>query len=376
MSGIRALRRDDLPAVCSLYERIARSGSAAPPDALVAYFARTFLDHPWVDEDLPSLVHHDAAGRILGFLGSHPRRARLDGRGLRVACSGPLVAEADQQGVASLLMRHYLAGPQDVTCTDGATDSMRRIWNALGGHTSVGASMTWARFLRPAAVGEFVTTRAGRKHLARGLHAVGPAIDAAARPVLRRVRGALPTEPPTTAHELTVDGLIEQVRGARHLRLHPDYDRPFVEWMFGELDAVTVRGTPVRHAVHDSTGRSLGWYVYFLPEQGVAQVLQIAAHRGRMSDVLGHLLWHADTNGAAAVLGRVEAALIGELVRHRCVVVPTGLYSLVHTEDPVVLGVLGTPGSLLSTLDGASWMGHDVLWRSEAGRTGGRMLVG
>src|SRR5919106_321765 len=92
MTGIRALRRDDLPAVCALYEQVARSGSSNSPDGLVRYFERTLLDYPWADDEIPSLVHEDGSGAIVGFLGSHVRRIRMDGRPLRVACSGQLVA--------------------------------------------------------------------------------------------------------------------------------------------------------------------------------------------------------------------------------------------------------------------------------------------
>lgn len=374
MSGIRALRREDLPAVCALYERVVRSGSSDPPDGLVGYFERTLLDHPWADEEIPSLVHEAGDGAIVGFIGSHVRRVRLDGRPLRVACGGQLVADPDarQRGVGALLTRHYLAGPQNVTITDGATDYMRRIWTGLGGHTVVGASVGWVKILRPGAAAASRMPPNGHRPAARPLRLMGPALDAAARPVLRRYPGVLPREPEATAEVLTVDGLVQQTRdAARYLRLYPDYDRPYVEWLFAELAAVDVRGVPVRHLVRDSTGRPLGWYVYYLADRGTSQVLQVAAPSGRMSSVLDHLLWHADTHGAAAVRGRVEPPLLGELRPRRCLLVPTD-FSLVHTQDPAVLALFGTAQALLSRLDGEWWMGHHVLWPGERGRSGER----
>ena len=93
MSAIRPLTRDDLPAVASLYERVARSGGTVPAAPLADYLARLCLDAPWVDPEIPSLVSEQGDGRIVGFLGSYPRRLRLDGRALRVGCSGHLVAD-------------------------------------------------------------------------------------------------------------------------------------------------------------------------------------------------------------------------------------------------------------------------------------------
>ncbi|MGH3611797.1 MAG: GNAT family N-acetyltransferase [Pseudonocardia sp.] len=367
MSGIRELRRDDLPAVCALYEQVVRSGSSKPPERLVRYFERTFFDCPWSDPDIPSLVYTDADGAIVGFLGSHVRRVRLDNRPLRLACSGQLVAATDprHRGAGALLVRRYLAGPQDITITDGATDYMRRIWTGLGGQTHASASTGWAKFLRPTAVGAFLMQRSGHRFLSRSLTAVAPAIDATIRPILRRLGGFLPTEPVTKAEELSAGGLVEQVNdAARRLRLRPDYDTEYLEWLFAELEVVGFRGVPVRHLVRDRGGKVIGWYVYHLAERGIAQVLQVAAPLGDTGAVLDHLFRHADTHGAAAVLGRVEPSLIGELRSRRCLLIPTD-WCLVHARDPAVLAVLGTPQALLTRLDGEWWMGHHCIGLGE-----------
>ncbi len=36
-------------------------------------------------------------------------------------------------GVGALLMRRHLSGPQELTITDGPTDTVRRMWAGLGG---------------------------------------------------------------------------------------------------------------------------------------------------------------------------------------------------------------------------------------------------
>lgn len=363
MSGIRALQRDDLPSVCRLYERVVRYGLSDDPLALVDYFTRTTMDQPWADDDIPSLVHTDADGCIVGFLASHVRRMRLDGRPIRLACSGQLVAapEPQHRGVGALLMRRYLAGPQDITTTDGATDYVRRVWSGLGGRTHTVASVGWAKFLRPAGVAGVLAERGGRRRLTQALARVGGLLDAAGRRAMRGSPGFLPAPPRTTAEPLTIEGLLEQIRHAdRQLRLRPDYDLRYLHWLFAELDAVGFRGESVRHLVRDERGRVVGWYVYYLAPGGIAQVLQVAAPQGNHGDVLDHLLWHADAGGAAAVLGRVEPGLLAELHARRCVLVPTD-WCLVHSRDPAVLALLDSPQTLLSRLDGEWWMGHHSL---------------
>jgi hypothetical protein len=365
MTGIRALERTDLPAVCDLYEAVARSGAGPAPAQLVRYFERTFLGHPWADPALPSLVHEDRDGRIVGFLGSHVRRLRLDGRPLVMACSGQLVADPApaHRGVGALLLRRYLAGPQDLTITDGATDTVRRMWVGFGGEPLAHASIGWSRVLRPGAAIEAVSVarpeRTGVRRIARLL---APAIDAlAGLPPANRGFGVGGVA--TVGEELTPEEFVAQVRGAASaLRLHPDYDVDFVEWLFHELDAVTVRGRAVRRLVRSPDGRVVGWYVYFLAHRGVAQVMQIGALDGDPGPVLDDLFAHAAKGGAAVVSGRVEPGLLAALPGRRCIFSRTE-WALVHAREPSVLAALGSTKALLTRLDGEWWMGHHLLWR-------------
>ena len=151
MSAIRPLERADLPQVVSLYEHVARSGSRTPPPGLAAYFERTFLDHPWADAEIPSLVYVDG-DKILGFLGSSVRRLELDGRPVRMGISGQLVTEPEvrKRAAGAFLMREYMSGAQDLTITDTASDMVRRIWEGVGGETSQLACIGWVRIFRPA----------------------------------------------------------------------------------------------------------------------------------------------------------------------------------------------------------------------------------
>jgi hypothetical protein len=365
VTTIRALTAADLPAVCSLFEQVARSGGPEPPDALVKYFELTFLANPWADDDMPSLVQEDRDGNLVGFIGSQVRRIRVDGRAARVVFSGPLVAAPGSPGTGALLTRRLLAGPQEMTLSDGATDYMRRIWEGLGGYTAVAPSVTWAKIFRPAGFARYVAERGGRRGLGRTLRVLGPGLDTVGRGLMRRIPRMIPRRPDVTVEPLTADGLAAQLRSAgRRLRLYPDYDEAYLEWLFDILHVV--RGTPYRHLVLNGAGTPLGWYVYYLADSGLAHVLQVAATTsGRVADVLDHMLWHADAQGARAALGRLEPATFGELAPRRCLLVQTGLYSLVHTENSAIAGLLATPKALLSTLDSGVWMGHNTLFSDQ-----------
>ena len=358
MRGIRRCERDDLPGVATLYEQVVRSGTRSPPPRLAEYLERTFFDYPWADAEIPSLVYEDAGGRIVGFLGSHVRRLRLDGHATRLACGGQLVVDPEVRttAVGAFLFRAYLGGPQEITITDGANESVRRMWAASGGETALLKSMVWTRTLRPIRYGgDYVLGRLQRPVLARRLRPLWKALDRLTpKSVTHRMR---PTAPHTSDELLTPRALLEHVPVVtQSFRCYPDYDEPFLGWLFHEMAEVKSRGTLVRSLVRNNRGQVVGWYVYYLHE-GVSQVMQVAAQRGAVSDVLDHLLHHAYVNGSAAVSGRLEPHLLGALTERRCIFSFDG-GALIHAKAPATLGVLLSSQCLLGRLDGESWMGH------------------
>ncbi len=106
-----------------------------------------------------------------------------------------------------------------------------------------------------------------------------------------------------------------------------------------------------------TTAGSSGWFLYLLPEGGVAQVLQVAVTGHDADVVLDHLFRQAWSDGAAAVAGRLEPAL-GGLLGSPGVIVRKSARALVHAEDSTLLALLGSTKSLMSHLDGEWVVSH------------------
>lgn len=357
MTGIRALERADLPRVSALFELVMRSGREEPNPRVAEYFSRVVLDDPWADPEIPSLVHTDADGGIVGFIAASTRRMRLDGRAVRMAVSSNLVAHPDwrSRGVGVLLNRKLLAGPQELTVADRANDDSRALWTRLGGQELLGSSVGWWRILRAGALaGALVDRRAPA--LGRGARLVGAPLDAlSAR--LGHLGSPPPPDPAGGTELLTPELLAEQVAAAgRRLRLHPDYDPEWLGWAFAELGALSDRGQLTARLVRGSTGRVLGWFLYLLPPAGVAEVVQVGT-TGDPGPVLDHLVRCAHDEGAAAVTGRLEPVTAG-LLGSPGVLVRRGARALVHSADPAVLGLLSSSTSLCSVLDGEWLVAH------------------
>jgi hypothetical protein len=356
MSHIRPLERADMPQVAELYELGVRSGRPAPPPGLVPYFERVLLDQPWADPEVPSLVYVDDDGSIVAFQGSSVRRARFDGRPIRIGCAGQLVAhpEARHRAVGALVVRAYLAGPQELTITDSANDQMRQIWIRLGGEMSPASCIGWMRVLRPWRFLEaYVRDRRGWLPPTNGRM---PAVfDAATTRWVGRV--STPPAPDTITETLTPAALVEHFPAiADRVRLHLDYDEAYVAWLFDELAVVRGLGTPVARLVRERTGRVLGWYVYCLIPGGIARVAQVAAADRHSGSVLDDLLHDAWSRGAAAVIGRIEPRLLEPLKHRRCLLHFAGSAALVHSRHEMILGAIASGRSLLTRLDGEWWI--------------------
>jgi GNAT superfamily N-acetyltransferase len=359
MSEIRSLRREEIPQIAALYRFVDRSDWRIPPAELPAWFERTLFGHPWVDPEIPTLVYADDSGEILGFIASHVRRLRFDGRTIRMGAAGPLIAhpKVRSRGVGAQLWRRYLAGPQELTVTDGASDEMREIFELIGGQMLHPSCIAWARVYRPFG---FLGDRAlharpwPREHLKAPARRVWSPLDSVAAHAVRYF--AAPSSPKTISEPLTPALLIEHLPTVtRSLRLFPDYDEAFVEWLFAEQHYNRTWGTPVRRLVRTLDGRVLGWYIYFLLRAGSCHVLQVAAQRRHVGAVLDDLFADAIGGGGTAIQGRVEPLLLAPLA-HRGALFRYSPRSLVYSPHDDLLGVVTSDRTMLTRLEGEWWM--------------------
>ncbi len=72
-------------AVADLRRRTFRFSRWDSAEALQAYLKTAFLENPWYDEELPSLVYEESPGKIAGFLGVVPRPMVMHGKAIRAA---------------------------------------------------------------------------------------------------------------------------------------------------------------------------------------------------------------------------------------------------------------------------------------------------
>lgn len=354
MSAIRPLERADLPAVAALYAELVAWDVDAVREALVAYYARTMLDHPWADPEIPTLVYDDPSEGVVGVLGSNVRRFTFRDREVRVACDGPLVVHPDHRprGIGALLLRSYLDGPQDLTADDRAIDQVHAMSRRLGGETHGVASVGWSLVLAPAG---FVAAALARRATGREQTPTGLVGRIGARTTSRRR-----TKPVSgRAEPLTNAALIELVDQLRRpFQLRPRYDDAHLTWLFGEMARADFDGELVRRLVRADDGRPLGSYIMYVAPHGTAEVIQLAAAEDDVPLVFDHLVHDAVTGGAVEARGRFEHHLLATLRRRRCRLVPID-WALVHARDQELLAAVHGGRALLTRLDGEWWLRPD-----------------
>ena len=346
MTEIRALESADVPAVAALVA--ARLPGWTYGRELLF---ESLLEHPWADPELPSLVAVDESGEVLGFMGAYVRRLRFDDRTLRgVCCSHLVVADDPRVGLAgTLLLRRMLLGPQDISWTDSATDTVvrdvggfRRVPRlpALGGLDAGAAAASLAaehdRDQGP--------RRAPRTRRGAGRGAAVPGGGSAPAP--RRVprpRGRGRREGCRAAE---IAAVLPEV--SRELQLRVDHDDAYLEDLFGQVRrALGSLVTP-----HRLPGRAPDRLVCVRPAPGWRQP-RASRFGGRADadDVLGELVEHAQAGASAVLTGRAEPHLRSAL-EHRLAALGFARQPVLHVRDVEIRALLATDRALLSHLDG------------------------
>lgn len=347
---------EDLGAIVELYLKVFGGDRPASPEELRRYFHSIFFQNPWVDKDLPSLVCQEGE-RIIGFLGVIPRPMLLNGRPIRLAVSNHFMVDPSSRSTlaAVQLLKAFFAGLQDMSLAEAGNDS-RKVWEALGGMTSLPHSLYWTRPLRPSRYMLFQFEKRGLSQaLAWTLRPICRVFDALA--------GRLPRSPFRLVREasenvLTETALLECLsRLSSDQFLHPVYDPRTLTWLLDILEQKKSHGMLRRLILHNSQGGIAGWYLYYLKPGGISEVLQIGAERGSMGRVLDHLFYHARKQGAVALTGRLDPKFMEEFDNKYCLIHRGDrAWMLVHTRHPDLLAAIHRDDIFLSRLEGEWWV--------------------
>ncbi|WEX74927.1 hypothetical protein PYH37_000238 [Sinorhizobium numidicum] len=362
MSDIRPLTAGDIPAVAGLFQKIFRNSNAEPPIALVDYLRRLYLEAPGCDREIAPVVHVNGDGRISGFVGVNALPMTYKGRRLRAAICGSLMVEGRESDplAGARLLKAFLAGPQDLSFSETASEVSAQMWTKLRGVALPQYSLDWVRIIRPAAFA--LDLVASRLRLTRALSPLARTFD---RRYLTKMGPG----------ELRWSGVPENRSAYAALQVR-DIDRhafaalfgPLTaqfalqpDWAEGQLDHVLADaadkpeyGEPVFAAVTTRGGAPIGAFFYHAKPGGIARVLQIVARPGQAGPVIDCLIEHAAARGAAALRGRTQPALL-EAMMGRRIAFFHAASTVVHSRDEELVEAFRNSQGFMNGLAGEHW---------------------
>jgi hypothetical protein len=369
MAEIRPFEEQDIPDVVGLFGRVYPDGGWPSPGACGGYFQEMFFANPWADKSLPSWVARDGE-RIVGFIGVVPRPMRHRSRPVRAAVLTQLMIEPQDKRyglAAAQLLRAALAGPQDLTISDGANEASRRMWEACGGSTLTLYGLQWRRLLRPARCALGMLPGVAGRAAAMMASPMAAAADVYMTRRMGLGRRATLTEQPLTATSLL--NALETFASGHALR--PRYTVPALEWLLNQARAKRRHGE-LHGQILRQGGRIAGWFLYYL-SGGTSKVLQLAARPGCEDGVLAHLFGHAWRRGSAAIEGRMEPRFARAFSKQHCFFNVPSMYVVAHARDNETLASLASGEAFFSRLEGEWWM--RFLGESPARRAGALALA-
>lgn len=360
---VRRFTEDDVSQVAALHMRVTGAAGGDSPEFVESYrtnFSQVFLNHPWMDDEIGSLVYQENDGRITGFMGIIPRRMTMNGEVVQAAITSEFVVDASARGLAGVkLQSAALAGPQDLTLADEANAISRDLFEALGGSTSFLHSTRWIYPIRPFEYARDVLKQAKGDPTSLLLRVSSP-IARALDWLTARILKYPPSPPPTSliGEELTCETLLAclpDVTGRQHLR--PEYDRASLSWLLARAAQVKKKGRLRQVLVRTGKGEVAGWYLYYANRGGVSELVHFCARPPFVRGVMEHLFQHASQSGTLAVAGRLEPDSAQVISDKRCLCRVGPEWLLYHSQRPDLLGAFARGDVRISRLDG-EWCLH------------------
>ncbi len=354
MGRVRPFQPADIPQVIALNTKLFPFSSILSYETQEKTFNEVCFRNPWYDPEIGSLVYEDSNGKIVAFFGIVPRRMTVNGQPIRVGVGQHLMA--DNAPLANLhLYKAWVAGPQELSIADNCTDYTRKLMETVGGTPALMYGFWWKKMLRPTSYA--VSRILKRKSLSAASAIMRPIATGVDRLIgLPFVKQFHIPKPETTGEELTVATMLANLTKFTDGRpVVPAYTEEWLTWLFEVLGRERRFGKVRKLAVKSKDGTLIGWYVYYLKPGGKSEVLQIAASKRTISDVLDHLFYDAWNNGAAELSGRVDPVYLKAFTEHYCFFVIGNDWMVLKSGMPDLVGTINGGGAFLSRLEGDLW---------------------
>ncbi|MEO7221040.1 MAG: hypothetical protein ABIY37_01065 [Devosia sp.] len=360
---IRPFTAADAPRVAEILLWAFQKSTRVPPQGMVDYIKRLYLEIPWADPDIYARVMELPDGRISGFAGLTPLPLRMGDKRVRVGVTSSLSVD-DRIGdhmTGPRLVRHMRNGAQDGVLSDRSNQAATAISRQLKSDILHSYSMDFIRLLRPA--GRGVEWLSGHFRPARLLSGVATPIDrkfAARSLVSEDAHWAAPGK--TRGSDsfkdvpVTLDQLLDLIpHFLERFTLRPDFERHHWQFILEDGARKASFGEFFANAVVSPSGETIGLYLYHGRKGQTAELLQAFSNPGREGVVLDKLIGHAMELGAVAIHGRSTPTFHRQLMDRHAFFYPN-MWTIVYARDPEVVSHFNAGTAFFTGIAGENWI--------------------
>lgn len=354
---ITPLTIDDIDSVVSLSRKYFPRSKDCSIDTLKKRTTELYFKDGELLPNVSPLVSRSANGNVNGFLGVITKTFRYQDRMITLANCHHLMAtdEARKQLIPLRLLQQFLAGPQDISFSDGSSDSIRQLWKRLGGESVTGESIYYKVPLRPVSFTAGHLLKQYQNRMAGSIRFLASCTDSiAARmriPFFYKKKTNNDFIPLTPE---VMDVLLEEVKP--FYLLFPQYNLSDIERLFQLLEGETRYGTLHKAALFGLNSQPIGWFIYYAQKGGVCEVIQAVSLPGKETELLNSLAWHAFSKGGVELSGRLMPSQLHTAFTTKALSVPARMWTLMQSNDVELKHVIQSGKAFMTRLEGDLWV--------------------
>ena len=313
-TGIRPMRRDDLPAVEAVLNSAFKKTGQERNFNFRSYIESLFFGSPVFSPENGSVVY-DTGERVTSVILAIPMRFVVHGKTItaRLLCAFASDGKLGALGAARL-SRGMRASKHDMLFSDTASPVSADHWVAIGGNMLPIESLQWHKALKPFCTIALRMPR--RSKLAKttlALTALG-VVDG----ILRRWKKGLRPHEVAGARVRAVDYETfrrEALAKIERFSIRPEWSHEEFHWLVEMSRANESLGELKSLVIENAEGHVMGAALFFGQRGRTAYVLNLVCDEGRENDVLNTLFCHFDDENYAHITGMSQPFLINALYR-------------------------------------------------------------
>jgi hypothetical protein len=313
-TGIRPMRRDDLPAVEAVLNSAFKKTGQERNFNFRSYIESLFFGSPVFSPENGSVVY-DTGERVTSVILAIPMRFVVHGKTItaRLLCAFASDGKLGALGAARL-SRGMRASKHDMLFSDTASPVSADHWVAIGGNMLPIESLQWHKALKPFCTIALRMPR--RSKLAKttlALTALG-VVDG----ILRRWKKGLRPHEVAGARVRAVDYETfrrEALAKIERFSIRPEWSHEEFHWLVEMSRANESLGELKSLVIENAEDHVMGAALFFGQRGRTAYVLNLVCDAGRENDVLNTLFCHFDDENYAHITGMSQPFLINALYR-------------------------------------------------------------